>query len=136
MPQPNRRLGARTSTPPVDLVWNITKPSGFLKKKKGSEGRAMVQDVSVSGAGILASADDALQVGSVVACRLEGTEGELVIRRITPSSTPGLVLYGTEFTSTLAPLAKLFQERFMAPAKPLPGDFVDRHAAGEFDPFA
>lgn len=135
MPQPNRRLGARTTTPPVDLVWNITKGGGFLRKKKASQGRAMVQDVSVSGAGILASADDTLQVGSVVTVRLDGTEGELVIRRITPSRTPGLVLYGTEFTSTLAPLAQVFQERFMAPAKPLPQDFLDRRTTGDFDPY-
>lgn len=136
MPQPNRRLGARLPTPPVDLVWNITKGGGFFKKKKAEEGRAMVQDVSVSGVGILAVEDEHLQVGTVVSVRLEGIDGELVIRRLTRSNTPGLVLYGTEYSNTTGPLAHLFQERFMAPAKPLPQDFRDRNATDEYDPYA
>lgn len=96
----------------------------------------MVQDVSVSGVGILVVEDEHLQVGTVVSIRLEGIEGELVIRRLTRSNTPGLVLYGTEYTNTTGPPAHLFQERFMAPAKPLPQDFHDRGTTDEYDPDA
>jgi hypothetical protein len=97
----------------------------FKRAKANSSQYGLVRDVSVSGAAIEAATDDALQRGTLMEVELNRIEGEVVIKRIEPSSTPGLSVYGVEFNSSHDALAREFQDVFMGQMKRLPPEWQD-----------
>ena len=73
---------------------------------------ALLVNVSVSGAAVLASDRMDLRVGSRVTINFEGTTGIVLIRRIS-SCGESQNLYGIEFAEPASPLTALVYERFL-----------------------
>lgn len=82
---------------------------------------ALLVNVSVSGAAVLAADRSDLRIGSRVTISFEDTVGVVIIRRISPCGDREN-LYGIEFAEPMSGLTSLVYERFLRDApQPQPG---------------
>ncbi len=91
-----RRLGTRRSVGAVSARWRVSVP-GRRGRVKSVVHEVAVQNVSVTGAGLLVPAEAARRPGTVVHMELAGDWGRVQIASIRPSEDPAFVLCGVEF---------------------------------------
>lgn len=91
-----RRIGRRTPIEPVELQWIAPQVRRGLRRREPTPQRAQLVELSVSGAMILAPGGDT-QPGHVVEILWNGHSGTVIVRRVTPTTTPDLGLFGVEF---------------------------------------
>ncbi len=74
-------------------------PTGHLRSASNPRANALVCNISISGAGMLAPAQPACPVGTTVEVSVgPGSHFEAIVRRLLPSEELGLAFYGVEFT--------------------------------------
>lgn len=113
MPQPNRRLGDRKPVEPTQIQWNIP-PSGWrsrLRKREPQTG--LLQDVSVTGAAVVALHDPSISRGQMVPVSFGWIEGQVRVKRIEPHLDGARTIYGVEFERTDTPLAQAIHKAFL-----------------------
>ena len=113
MPRPNRRLGERRTVQPSELYWNLPKPSWKQRFKKQEAEVGLLQDVSVTGAAVVAPANEHIGRGSRVPVAFGWVEGAVRVMRIEPHPDGQRVIYGVEFESSDSELAKAIHQTFL-----------------------
>jgi len=123
MPRPNRRLGDRKPVEPTQIQWNVP-PTGWLQrfKKRSEPQTGVLQDVSVTGAAVVAPSNPSITLGDVIPVSLGWVEGEVRVKRIDPYLDGTNSIYGVEFDRTDSPLAQavhqVFLDRGLPPDRP------------------
>lgn len=99
-PGTERRLGTRLPIFGMWVTWNVgrrdTRP--LHRRRHPLEtlyGR--VEDLSVSGAGIVAPTDETLRVGSTLLIEAEGFRGTVAVQQRRETDVEGLTRYGVSF---------------------------------------
>ena len=121
-----RRLGHRQQVEPVDvsLVWR-SRVTGRFGRVRTETARiaAVIVELSVSGAGVVAPAVDGLGVGSSVRLERVGYGAAAVVRRVVPREDSRL-WYGVHFT-TLDSQMRQFLFRLISTGRPGEIDWLD-----------
>jgi hypothetical protein len=113
MPRLNRRLGERRPVEPTEVLWNLP-PSGWRQRFRKAEPQSgLLQDVSVTGAAVVAPADETILRGSEVKVAFGWVEGTVRVKRIDPHLDGARWIYGVEFESTDSPLAQAIHQVFL-----------------------
>lgn len=113
MPRPNRRLGDRKPVEPTQIQWNVP-ASGWLKRFRRGEAQAgILQDVSVTGAAVVAPANPSITLGDMIPVSFGWIEGEVRVKRIDPHLDGSNSIYGVEFERTDTPLAQAIHKVFL-----------------------
>jgi hypothetical protein len=102
-----KRIGERIHVGDVRVRWShlnanrAQRPQkkGRGKRRPGEHVDAYLRNVSASGAGIVARADEAVAPGSAVQVSVDAEASFVAkVRRVIPTSDPGYCLYGVEIT--------------------------------------
>lgn len=113
MPRPNRRLGDRKPVEPTQIQWNIP-PAGWRQRfKKQAPQTGVLQDVSVTGAAVVAPKDAGISRGTLVPVSFGWIEGRVRVKRIDPHLDGTNSIYGVEFENTESPLAQAIHKVFL-----------------------
>ena len=96
----DQRIGKRQQVRSVPIAWtkDPERPSGFAAESH-PDGR--IVEVSVSGAGIVATADDTIEVGDKMHLQCLGAIGPVLVRRIERNMYPGQHYYGIEYAEPM-----------------------------------
>ena len=94
----NRRIGERTAIEPTDITWLPVQKKPRLRRRTKPKPALLVQ-LSVTGAGVVAPADFAVHAGTRAVIEIDGLHGLVEVRHIEPSNDPFMSLYGVEFLS-------------------------------------
>ena len=113
MPRPNRRLGARRNVEETALQWNIPDGGWRSRLRKETAQVGLLQDVSVTGAGVVAPANPSITRGSTVRVAFGWVEGDVRVKRVEPHPDGQRSIYGVEFDRTDTPLAKAIHAAFL-----------------------
>jgi hypothetical protein len=91
-----KRIGRRRQIKSVPMAWcrDPSNPSPFDAEVR-PDGR--IVELSVSGAGLVATTHPYVEIGSTVLIACMGCTGLVIIRRIEPDMYPGESYYGVEF---------------------------------------
>ena len=101
----DQRIGKRQQVRSVPIAWtkDPERPSGFAAESH-PDGR--IVEVSVSGAGIVATADDTIEVGDKMHLQCLGAIGPVLVRRIERNMYPGQHYYGIEYAEPNSALTR------------------------------
>ncbi|MCB0988273.1 MAG: PilZ domain-containing protein [Acidimicrobiales bacterium] len=113
MPRPNRRLGERRPVQSSELQWNVPKQTALSRFKKQQPEVGLLQDVSVTGAGVVAPISDQIQRGSKVAVAFGWVQGSVRVMRVEPHPDGVRAVYGVEWESTDSELARAILHNFL-----------------------
>lgn len=113
MPRANRRLGERKPVEPTQLQWNVPLPGWRQRFKKTEPQIGVLHDVSVTGAAVVAPADENIHRGAEVRVSFGWIEGTVHVKRIDPHLDGTSWIYGVEFERTDAPLAQAIHKAFL-----------------------
>lgn len=108
-----QRIGRRHPVEPTKIRWRVDRKKKLFGKAPGPE-YGLIVDMSISGAGIRAPADDDLSVGSSVGIEVGGHVGAVTIRRISDADVPGESIYGVEFANPNAKFARWLHHQLLA----------------------
>ena len=92
----DQRIGKRQNVRSVPIAWtkDPEKPASFAAESN-PDGR--IVEVSVSGAGVVARADDTIEIGDTMHMMCLGAVGPVLVRRIERNMYPGEHYYGVEY---------------------------------------
>lgn len=100
-PGAERRLGARLPIEGMWVTWNVgrrdTRPLLQRRRYPLETQYGRVEDLSVSGAAIVAPTDPALRVGSTLMIEAEGFRGMVGVTQMRDTADEGLTRYGVSF---------------------------------------
>lgn len=113
MPRTNRRLGERRPVEPTQIQWNIPAPGWRQRFKKLEPQTGLLRDVSVTGAAVVAPADENIARGSEVRVSFRWIEGLVRVKRIDPDADGSRWIYGVEFERTDTPFAQAVHAEFL-----------------------
>ena len=101
----DQRIGKRQQVRSVPIAWtkDPERPSGFAAESH-PDGR--IVEVSVSGAGIVATADDTIEIGDKMHLQCLGAIGPVLVRRIERNMYPGQHYYGIEYAEPNSALTR------------------------------
>ena len=111
-----RRLGSRARVSGAALSWLPVLPPKRFRHPRAPQ-QATLVDLSITGARIKASVDNAIARGTHVEIQVKDAWGVVKVRRIDAASEPEMALYGVEFLQLNAPLSDLI-DRTLAVRKP------------------
>jgi hypothetical protein len=129
MPRPNRRLGDRKPVEPTQIQWNVPVSGWRQRFKKQTPHMAVIQDVSVTGAAVVAPKDPNITRGTLVPVSFGWIEGRVRVKRIDAHLDGANSIYGVEFEHTESPLAQAIHKVFLD-RKVGPGDDAQPEGPG------
>jgi hypothetical protein len=91
-----QRIGNRLYLDGVRATWSVQRAGRFGRVKQ-LDREAVVDNLSVTGAGILLLADPADQIGDVVDLCISGAWGKILVRRYQPTGDDAVSFWGVEF---------------------------------------
>ncbi len=118
MSRPNRRLGDRKPVGSSEIRWNLPQQSWKQRIRKEQPEVGLLQDVSVTGAGIVAPVNDRIGRGSLVPVAFGWVEGTVRVVRVEMHPDGVRAVYGVEWVSTDSPLAKAIHQTFLQGEQP------------------
>lgn len=98
---------------PSELYWNLPKQSWKSRFKKQEAQVGLLQDVSVTGAAVVAPANEQIGRGTVVPVAFGWVEGTVRVMRVEPHPDGQRAIYGVEFESSDSELAKAIHQTFL-----------------------
>lgn len=107
-----KRIGQRHRIEPIPIGWRV-EPKGSRWGRRKPPQRGEMLEVSLSGAAVRAPLEADLHPGALVRVEVDGTEGQVIIRRITPGEGTPLATYGVEFAHPNGRLAQLLTQRLI-----------------------
>ena len=121
----DKRIGKRRQIRSVPMAWcrDPSHPCAFDAETNPDGG---IVELSVSGAGILATTHPYLDLGKVVMIATMGTTGLVIVRRIESDAYPGESYYGVEWGEPNSPLGTALRETFLAKATGAPAVYLPR----------
>jgi len=108
-------MGERREVGPTELRWNLPTPNWRTRFRPREPQVGLVRDVSVTGAAIVAPADETIVRGSVVPVSFGWVEGTVKVKRVDPDTDPDKCVYGVEFDRTDSALAKAIHTVLLGP---------------------
>ncbi|NLV56693.1 MAG: PilZ domain-containing protein [Acidimicrobiales bacterium] len=90
------RIGRRHRVDPIPIGWRVN-PKPSLLSRRTPPKRAEVVDVSLSGAAIRASFAEDLELDQLLFIEVDGTIGQVFLRRIEREGDTAVAVYGVEF---------------------------------------
>ncbi|MCU1354542.1 MAG: hypothetical protein JWM05_3751 [Acidimicrobiales bacterium] len=117
-----RRIGRREGVEPVRVEWWLDRPETPAERvrrriRAKALPHAVLLDISVTGAQVLAPAERKLRVGSRLVIKVKGVSGTVVVRRIVRCSNPDLCLYGLEVARHSPDLGDLIARSLSSPLR-------------------
>ncbi len=109
----NRRLGERRPVEPTQIQWNIPAPGWRQRFRKLEPQTGLLRDVSVTGAAVVAPADEAIVRGTEVRVSFRWVEGLVRVKRVDPHADGARSIYGVEFDRTDSPFAQAVHAEFL-----------------------
>ena len=94
----DRRTGKRVAVGPTELAWEPM-VSEAPDSAPGGARRALLMNVSSSGAGLFAPADPDGDVGDLFVAGLDNARAVVAVRRVTPTDHAELCYYGVEIVA-------------------------------------
>lgn len=91
-----QRIGHRLHVDGTTITWRVQRPGRFGRMKPFDR-EAVIDNISVTGAGILLLTDPRDQIGEVVDVRIGEAWGRLIVRRYAPTGDPAVSFWGVEF---------------------------------------
>lgn len=91
-----QRIGRRHRVPPIPIGWRVNPKPSVLARRTPPK-RAEVVDVSLSGAAIRAAVAADIAVGDLVFIEVDGTVGQVFVRRIVADGDGVMASFGVEF---------------------------------------
>ena len=119
-----KRIGRRRNIPSIPMAWcSNPKRAPRWRDERRVDGR--VVEVSLTGAGIVASSLPKVELGDIVVIHCLGYICPVIVRRIEPDLYPGESYYGIELVEGATALADELRRRYLdtAPGAPVP-DFL------------
>src|SRR5690349_17750494 len=89
-----RRIGRRVDVDPVEVTWVVARSGRLGRKKPAVELPGRIENVSVTGAAIVAPAELELAPGAKALIRSDGLDSVVVVRHRSPIDGSSLVRYG------------------------------------------
>ena len=132
----NRRIGERVFVGAMELTWEPVINSGADASPPEGQ-RALLMDVSVTGAGLFGPADPAVGVDDLVTIGFNNARAVVEIRRVNPTDDADLRHYGVEFVSLEQAFEREVYELIgrTRPSHPAPDTFSGQHRARNLDAF-
>lgn len=91
-----QRIGSRLQIEGVQVTWRVQR-AGRFGRVKVVDREAMLDNISITGAGVLILADPNDQIGDVVEVCIGGAWGRMQIRRYEPTGDAAVSFWGVEF---------------------------------------
>jgi len=91
-----QRIGSRLYLDGVRATWRVERAGRFGRVKQ-LDREAVIDNISVTGAGILLLADPADQIGDVVDLCVSDAWGKIQVRRYQPTGDDAVSFWGVEF---------------------------------------
>ncbi len=113
MSMANRRLGERAPVEPTQIQWNVPVAGRRQRRKRRKPQVGVIQDVSVTGAAIVAPTDPSIRRGDLVGVSFNWVEGNVRVMRVDPDLDGRSSTYGVEFENTQEPLAQAIHKTFL-----------------------
>lgn len=104
-----QRIGNRLLLEGVLATWRVQRAGRFGRVKEVDR-EAVIDNISVTGAGILLLADPADQLGDVVDLCIGGVWGKIQIRRYQPTADDAVSFWGVEFLRPSGPFNQVISE--------------------------
>lgn len=113
MPRPNRRLGERRNIQPSQIHWNLPKQGWKQRFKKQEAQVGILQDVSVTGAAVVAPLDGQVGRGSRVPVAFGWVEGAVRVIRVDPHPDGINATFGVEWESSDSEFTRAVLQTFL-----------------------
>ena len=91
-----QRIGSRLYLEGVRATWSVQRPGRFGRVKQ-LDREAVIDNISVTGAGILLLADPDDKIGDIVDLCISAAWGKIQIRRYQPTGDDAVSFWGVEF---------------------------------------
>jgi len=96
---PNLRNSERVAVDATEITWAPVEERGAVATSSAGAQRALLMDLSVTGAGLVGPAEPAVGVGDWVIIGFNNARAVVDVRRVIPTDDAGQRFYWVEFVS-------------------------------------